>query len=562
MKRGTLKGKSVKYFTARVTTRRLSRINWTPFVQPLLIGVTISSIITAPAPSAADPTIVAEVRELVSDYSWGYESGLKQPQGSYKDGRSIYSVSRRTRPTTIPNRQPAGIPDALVWVDERNDNLLALPDPRGLHQEGVNPGGNIVFSASVSPAKQGEMWWVTGGRANEIPFDLSRSRRPFDPRVFDVVLDDFETTERSTAPTLSVSGSTGLVVYRYLHSTRPNGAVVFQRYNLEPTDPILEEEGAIGRASPAGGLGTVTVEQVWSRWDPRKNAVAATWQWYGWSEGTRFFGSNPFVFTDDFGNTWKLADGSVVTDPLTYATQTATSTPYDHLGRREHALWYTRDLGFGVQGNPWIALPVGRDAREIRFFFWTGSNWESRSLTVDLDDGDPVACGATKDYIVCALSERSKSGALLIRVTRDDGRTWSNPVEVDDVSAAHGESSNRISFVSFVQPADEYADNAARFFFGYSKQADGEDGLSYQNNIRWIKLQIGDSPGPSPLRADFNGDGRVDREDRRAFLASFRARDLRADFDADGVVKSADRRAFISAWLRERIDQRVAQGTN
>jgi hypothetical protein len=332
---------------------------------------------------------------------------------------------------------------------------MALIDPKGFNEEGVNVGGNVVFTSGSSGASKGEMWWVTGGRAYQLPFDLSRSLKPFDPKRFEIVLDDFETVQSSTAPTLSVAGEEGLVLYRYLHSTSRNSAVLFQRYDLGSTIPDLEDEGVIGRASPAPGFGTVTIEQVWSRWDPRKGAVAATWQWRTKSGTVARYGSNPFVCTEDFGRTWKLADGSVVKNPLTYATQTNTTTPYDHLSRKEDTTWYTRDVGFGVKGAPWITLPVGKAAREIRFFFWSGSRWDSRPLTVDLDSGDPVGCGATRDYMVCAFSERRKAGALLVRVSSDDGRTWSKPVQVDNVRNAH-EGSNRINFVSFVQPADNY----------------------------------------------------------------------------------------------------------
>jgi hypothetical protein len=370
---------------------------------------------------------------------------------------------------------------------------MALIDPKGFNEEGVNVGGNVVFTSGSSGANKGEMWWVTGGRAWQLPFDLSRSLELFNPRRFEIVLDDFETAGSSTAPTLSVAGKVGagkgLVLYRYLDSRNPEGAVLFQRYDLGSTIPGLEDEGVIGRAGKAPGLGTVTIEQVWSRWDPRRRAVAATWQWYSKKQSNRYMGSNPVVFTEDFGNTWKLADGSVVTEPLTYVRRTTTTTPYDHLARLEDTTWYTRDVGFGVKGAPWITLPVGKAAREIRFFFWSGSRWDSRPLTVDLDSGDPVGCGATRDYMVCAFSERRKAGALLVRVSSDDGRSWSKPVQVDNVRNAHG-GSNRINFVSFVQPADNYADNAARFFYGYYKQTDGNLGSAFENNIRWVKLSI------------------------------------------------------------------------
>jgi hypothetical protein len=41
-----------------------------------------------------------------------------------------------------------------------------------------------------------------------------------------------------------------------------------------------------------------------------------------------------------------------------------------------------------------------------------------------------------------------------------------------------------------VQPADGYPDNAARFFVGYYKAADGTFGRNYKNNSRWVRTEI------------------------------------------------------------------------
>ena len=86
--------------------------------------------------SAAEPSVSADSRDISLDYSWGYNTGLKQPYGSYKDGRNVHAVSRFTRPNPNPNLPPGdadlGSPDFLVWADENTGEVSALEHPAGV----------------------------------------------------------------------------------------------------------------------------------------------------------------------------------------------------------------------------------------------------------------------------------------------------------------------------------------------------------------------------------------------------------------------------------------------
>jgi hypothetical protein len=509
-------------------------------------GFAILVLLAMIAPStAADPPITAEAQDITSDYSWGYKSGVKEHLGSYKNGRSVHAISRRAGTTG-----ELGNPDSLVSFDEQTREALAIEHPAGVYELGVNPGGSAVFTSSAAGGEQGRLWWALGGRAHEIPIDLARSRGLFDPRDFDVVLDDIDTAYRSSTPRLSVVQQNGLLIYRYLSSVDPEGEVRFQRYDLESEQPVLKAQKALGIASFVDGLGNITIEQIWSRWDPRRAALAVTWHWFDRAridnQQAKLFGSGPFVYTQDLGETWQFADGSPATLPLTYETLNPTISPYDHLALGETMGWVSRDVGFGPAGTPWMTMPADNrlgSLSKMRFFLWNETGWENRVLTVDLDRGNPLACGVTRDYIVCAYSERGTPGTLLVRVSRDEGRSWSTPVAVDSIGITPEGSAQRINWVSFAQPADRYLDNAARFFVSYYDTSQSE-GMNYKNNIRWVRLQVGP-------RADFNGDERVDDSDRQAFEAAFGEGDWRADFNDDGVVDGADSSAFLAAWNEE-----------
>jgi hypothetical protein len=453
--------------------------------------------IAASYANAADPQVSIDIKDLVLDYSWGYSTGIKQHQGSFKDGRSVHAVSRFSRVNPNPNLEDLGNPDWLMWVDETTGEASIHEHPVGEFGEGINPGGNVTFGTDVPASDTGYMWWVLGARAETVPFDLARSVAPFDPRDFDVVLNDFETVDKSTAVTLSVKGQAGMVVYRYLRSTSPVGKVLFKRFNLQPGTPQLERVRELGWAGSVPDLGDITIEQVWTRWDPRRGALAATWQWFArdvQSNGDviKYFGSNPFIYTEDFGETWRLADGSLATLPLRYATNNATISPYDHLAARETTLWFTRDIGFTPNGTPWMSIPSGPD-QDMRFFFYSQNAWRTRTLTTDLEGGDPVACGTTKNYVVCLFSERARPGVLLLRMSADNGDTWSAPQAVDTIPRTPAGALQKIAWVSFVQPSDGYPNDVARFFYGYWDTNDGAAGRDYGNNMRWIRLGLGNT---------------------------------------------------------------------
>jgi hypothetical protein len=246
----------------------------------------------------------------------------------------------------------------------------------------------------------------------------------------------------------------------------------------------------------------VTIEQVWSRWDPRRRALAVTWQWYARvqsnGELTKYFGSNPFLYTDDLGDTWRQADGTPVRLPLTYASASDPKvSPWNHLSLAQTTKWYPRDLGFAPDGTPWLVLPA-ENTNVVRLFYWDGSAWESSILTENLGEGDPLACGTTRDFLLCAYSEQDNPGQLRLRISEDSGRTWSSPVVANSLGTASDGSEQRIDWVSFAQPADDYRDNMSRFFVGYHRASDGSLGRRFKNNIRWVRVDIGGTANRSP----------------------------------------------------------------
>jgi hypothetical protein len=521
--------------------RRLAALAWAALVAHIpLAGAAI--------PIAADAT-----KNIVLDYSWGYNSGLKQPHGTYHDGLSVHAISRWIRPNPNTALPEYGSPDFIVAYDENTGVGSAFEHPAAIPGDGANPGGNVMFVADPPAGEDGRLWWVLGGRADEIPLDIARSSGLFDPGHFNVVLNDFETFAASTAPTISVVDDMALVLYRYHNSGSSNVVARFQRYDVATGTPVLAATQALGIASSVTGMGTITIEQIYSRWDPRKQAVAATWQWFAKEQtpsGTlNYYGSNPFIYTDDLGATWRFADGTQAVLPLTYANQQPKAAPYDHLAVDESVAWYPRDLGFGPGGTPWTVLPTTTlgtgTPRNANFYAWMNNAWAVRNITLDLDTGDPLACGATLNYLVCAYSNRAQPGVLLARASADDGNTWSDPVQVDATGTAPSGTAHRISWVSFVQPSDAYEDDAARFFVGYYDPSEGLDGRDFRNNIRFVRLRAGASNQPPNVEMTAPTDGASFPAGSTVALAATAAD---PDGDAVSVTWTANGNPIAAPW--------------
>src|SRR5688572_7044731 len=135
----------------------------------LLPGALVLSLASVEA-NGADPEITATYKDVLTSYTWGYKTGAKQQHGSYKNGRSLHAIARRTSSDGLD-----GSPDQLAWIDEHTGQVAALEQAVGYTEVGVNPATSAVFSSDAPTDDAGRVWWILGGRADSQPFDLVRS---------------------------------------------------------------------------------------------------------------------------------------------------------------------------------------------------------------------------------------------------------------------------------------------------------------------------------------------------------------------------------------------------
>ncbi len=155
------------------------------FNHRLMIGAMVGAF------SSATQTGASTIHELVSDFSWGYRCGVKQPLGAYKNGLSVHQITKSNYPVT-PTK---GNPDYLFWVDEIAGTYgISVRPTDEFHGWVVNPGGMVSFAAD------GTIWYTYGARAENLPLDLYSSLRPYDTTAFFRHLHDFDPQSGSTTP--------------------------------------------------------------------------------------------------------------------------------------------------------------------------------------------------------------------------------------------------------------------------------------------------------------------------------------------------------------------------
>ncbi len=322
-------------------------------------------------------------------------------------------------------------------------------------------------------------------------------------------------------------------------STNPAVSMRFRRYDLNRGFGFPEIELDLGHGMEHVQLGNVGIEQLWTRFDPRFNYTFVTWQYFRTELQT--FGSNPFLYSDDDGATWRTADGAAWTQfPIHYSEINDLLVPFDHLAAGESSNWLVSDLGVSPNGVFWMTVRA-LFAESVDFWFFNADAgiWESRPMA-HIQDCKPFACGVTEDDIVFVYSDIGSEHILKARFSADDGDTWSDPILLDVLDP-----SQRISWASFVQPADNYAGNSARFFYGYYVNGTHS---RYQNNIRWIRFNL------DAILADLNGDGTVDIVDFLMLLAAWGPCEqpcppaCLGDIDGDCTVGITDMLTLLANW--------------
>jgi hypothetical protein len=141
-----------------------------------------------------------------------------------------------------------------------------------------------------------------------------------------------------------------------------------------------------------------------------------------------------YLQTDDFGATWRTADGEAIATPLSDVKNAALVHDYQAEGR----LVYLKDINFDFEGRPVILYLTSKsfapgpltDEREWWTAQWTGQKWQIRPVATSDHNYDygPLYVD-DREWRVIAPTEPgpqpwSTGGEMVLWTSRNEGTTW------------------------------------------------------------------------------------------------------------------------------------------
>ncbi|MCK5804347.1 MAG: BNR-4 repeat-containing protein, partial [Lentisphaeria bacterium] len=155
-----------------------------------------------------------------------------------------------------------------------------------------------------------------------------------------------------------------------------------------------------------------------------------------------------YLETDDFGSTWKNAQGQAIEIPLKTAANAALVHDYES----EDLRVYLKDLNFDSEGRPVILFLTSpgaasgprNDPRIWTIAHWTGKRWDTHEITRSDNNYDTGCLHVEEDgtWRIIAPTEPgpqryNTGGEVAVWTSSDEGHTWTKVRQVTHHSPAN-----------------------------------------------------------------------------------------------------------------------------
>lgn len=286
-----------------------------------------------------------------------------------------------------------------------------VPRPTVVHdKQGVDdPHDNAALNVDDA----GHLWVFVSGRSTKRPGTIHRSTQPYD-------IGAFEQTRRDTFAYPQpwwIEGEGFLFLFtKYTHGRELYWATSSDGMAWERTQKLVSG-GHYQMSNQADGR-VITAFNVHV---PPHNVDGR---------------SNLYVLqTDDRGQTWRTADGTVVTPPLEAVDNPALVRDY----RSEGRLVYLKDIQFDRDGNPVLLYITSNDHRPgpagapriWTVAHWTGTRWTFHEVTSATHNYDMGSIYVEDDgtWRIIAPTEPGPQhwgtgGEVAVWTSTDQGQTW------------------------------------------------------------------------------------------------------------------------------------------
>lgn len=315
------------------------------------------------------------------------------------------------------------------------------------HNTGEVPRPVIVLDKKTDDAhdnpviqvdKEGYIWLFSTSHGTARPSLISRSVRPYTITRFEPV----DATKREEGKEVPLDNFSYLQVY---YSDQQGFLGLFTHYERQNLAYGPKTSRVIAYMRSSDGV-------HWSEWRDLANIEEGHYQTSGQRDGRvgTSFNYHPnlkearglnyrtnlyYLNTDDFGKTWRTAQGDSVALPLKEVNNKALVHDYASEGLNV----YINDLNFDMQGHPVILYVTSKgyeagpenDPRQWNTARWTGEDWEILPVTTSDNNYDMGSLYIEQDgtWRIMGPTETgpqpyNTGGEIALWESRDQGRNW------------------------------------------------------------------------------------------------------------------------------------------
>jgi len=347
------------------------------------------------------------------EYNYKYSGGL----GTYcaKHIPFAYYASKVNKTFFCYGGRPKGKNTLLEMVSYYDHNTGMVPRPTILMDKGTSDAHD---NPVIMLDGEGYVWVFASAHGTARPAYIFKSREPYSVASFDLI----EKTNFSYPQPWYLDGKG----FFFLHTRYKGGRCL---YWMTSPDGIKWSEPRLLAKIAQGHY------QVSWRW---KGKVGTAFNYHPPKLGLNWRTNLYYLESDDFGKTWRNAQGGVVELPLTTVKNEALVHDYE----AEKLLVYMKDINFDEDGNPIILYVTsggyesgpGNMPRTWTTARWTGEKWEIRGSIVsdnNYDTGclhvEPRPGGDTWRIIgptETGPQPYNPGGEMAVWTSTDQGKTW------------------------------------------------------------------------------------------------------------------------------------------
>jgi len=455
------------------------------------------------SPVKADSSSI-EISDVSCFYSdntaWNMTRNFDYNGGNayYKNG--FYIVDAGWFRTTTGGTSYSG---KVIWYNETS-GTGGYAFPTGSAVTLSHQGDFITISSN------GTLWYGLAGYFHSYPLDIYSSDSPFDTSSWTKEIDNYVTDTGGSMTGAIITGNDSCItVCRNGANDNSGTGIQVRRFNTSDASSGANLDFEIVNGMSYEGS-TLTPCYSVAFYDSRHHATMTTWssKWHG-GDG-EVWGSFPYFVSYDNGTTWKNASGDTLSTPVEY---TDWDLPYNNFNTSNvEGKSHGCNIVLSPDGTPVFSTPNENDYNWIFVYNSTAESWTFNNLSnTSVTHGRSLSVGSTKDFVFTTYTETTSNDTVMIRVSDDNGETWTNGSVLYDFPDDY-----YVTSIEYCSP-DNYDDNTGRIAVAVANET--ANSAKDMCTVAWLKFNLS-SRQETPSVYNINQDDLVGQYHNITFLVN------------------------------------------